>query len=173
MEVVLEPLSQATISAYVSVGKQSYREHYLHLWENQDPTPYISLSFTEEVVKADMANPNLRHFLVKTDESVAGIVKLVLDSPLDEHSSEQSLLAQKIYLLKVYSGQGLGKKVLAQIEAYAKALGKEILWLDTMQKGGPIQFYLKNGFRIKKESELTLPHAVPEEKPMWVLTKQL
>lgn len=173
MEIVLEPLVQSTISTYVSVGTQSYREHYLHLWENQDPAPYISRSFTQQVVKEDMANPNLRHFLVRTGECVAGIVKLVLDSPLDEHSSKQSLLAQKIYLLKAYSGQGLGKKVLTQIEAYAKALGKEILWLDTMQKGGPIQFYLKNGFKIKKESELTLPHAVPEEKPMWVLTKQL
>lgn len=173
MEVILEPVTQKTVDIYVAVGKQSYQEHYLHLWENQDPSPYISGSFTGEVVAKDLENPNLGHFLVKTGERMAGIVKLVLDSPLDEHNAEESLLAQKIYLLKSYSGQGLGKKVLELIEAHAKNLEKKILWLDTMQKGGPIKFYLKNGFEIKKESELTLPHAIPSEKPMWVLTKQL
>lgn len=171
--VKLEPLSAATIPEYTSVGVQSYNEHYLHLWEHRDPTPYISRSFTEEVVAKEVANPNLKLFLVKAEETTAGIVKLVLDSPLDEHEAHVALLAQKIYLLKAFSGQGVGKKVLQLIEAYAKNLDKKVLWLDTMQKGGPIKFYLKNGFEIKKESQLKLPGAVPSESPMWVLTKQL
>ncbi len=173
MTVHLEPLTQETLAEYISIGKQSYHEHYLHLWENRDPTPYISRSFTEEVVSADFKNPNLKHFLVKLEDKTAGIVKLVMDSPLDEHASAVSLLAQKIYLLQAYSGKGLGKKVLLLIEQYAKKHGKKILWLDTMQKGGPIKFYLKQGFQIKKESELKIPGAIPAEKPMWVLTKQL
>nr|WP_299384475.1 GNAT family N-acetyltransferase [Allomuricauda sp.] len=173
MEVILEPVTQSNMETYMNVGIQSYKEHYLHLWERGDPTPYISRSFTEAVVSSDLENPNLKHFLVKVGESVAGIVKLVLHCPLDEHAAEQALLAQKIYLLKAHSGKGLGKQVLGLIEEYARTLGKKIVWLDTMQKGGPIKFYLKNGFVIKKESELEIPNAIPEEKPMWVLTKQL
>ncbi len=173
MEAILEPLVEATISDYIKVGTQSYNEHYLHLWEGRDPNPYISRSFTQKVVSKDIQDNNLKLFLIKVDKSIAGIVKLVLNSPLDEYSAQEALLAQKIYLLKAYSGQGLGKKVLALIEKYAKDMGKKILWLDTMQKGGPIQFYLKNGFQIKKESELTIPGAVRAEKPMWVLTKVL
>jgi hypothetical protein len=42
-----------------------------------------------------------------------------------------------------------------------------------MQKGNPIFFYQKNGYVIKRESEVTLPNAKPEEKPMWILTKTL
>ncbi len=173
MKVILEPLRQNTVDKYIAIGTQSYHEHYLHLWENRDPHPYISRSFTNKIVSNDLQNPNLLHFLVKVGDDTAGIVKLVLNSPLDEHTAEEALLAQKIYLLKNYSGKGLGKKVLQLIEQYAKNLKKKVLWLDTMQKGGPIQFYLKNGFKIKKESELRIPHAVPSEKPMWVLTKQL
>lgn len=173
MQVRLDPLTQETIAEYISIGKQSYHEHYLHLWKNRDPEPYISRSFTEEVVSVDLKNPNLKHFLVKLEDKTAGIVKLVVDSPLDEHAPHVSLLAQKIYLLQDYSGKGLGKEVLQLIEQYAKKLGKKILWLDTMQKGGPIKFYLKQGFQIKKESELEIPGAIPSEKPMWVLTKQL
>jgi len=45
--------------------------------------------------------------------------------------------------------------------------------LDTMQKGNPILFYQKNGYVIKRESEVTLLGAKPSEKPMWILTKNL
>ncbi|MCL6265229.1 GNAT family N-acetyltransferase [Flagellimonas myxillae] len=171
--VTLEPVTQENLDTYISVGKQSYHEHYLHLWENRDPGPYISRSFTTAVVQKGLENSNLKHFLVKSEDSIAGIVKLVLDSPLDELSGAEALLAEKIYLLEAFSGKGIGKQVLWLIESYAKNLGKNIVWLDTMQKGGPIQFYLKNGFQIKRECELTLPHAIPSEKAMWVLTKQL
>ncbi|WP_420602452.1 GNAT family N-acetyltransferase [Flagellimonas sp.] len=173
MEIYLEPVSTSTIQAYISIGKKSYHEHYLHLWKNGDPSAYINKSFTPLVVEKELANPNIVNFLIKTENTVVGIVKLVIDCELDELSAKTSLLAEKIYLLKTYSGKGLGKKVLANIEKYAQKLGKKVIWLDTMQKGGPIHFYRKNGFQIKRESVLNLPGTIPSEKAMWVLMKEL
>ncbi|MCL6272701.1 GNAT family N-acetyltransferase [Muricauda sp. 2012CJ35-5] len=173
MKLNLIPVNKTNMEIYISVGVQSYKEHYLHLWERNDPYPYISRSFTSTIVEKDMENPNLQLYLVQYGEAIAGIVKLVLDAPLDEYQAKDALLAQKIYLLHAYSGKGLGKQILDLISEKARKLNKNILWLDTMQKGGPIKFYLKNGFEIKKESELQIPGAIPEEKPMWVLTKQL
>ncbi|MGX1929546.1 GNAT family N-acetyltransferase [Flagellimonas sp. 2504JD4-2] len=161
------------MATYISIGKKSYNQHYLHLWKDENPNPYINKSFTESVVKKELLDSNSLNFLVKVKNSVIGIVKLIKDANLDEHSAKNALLAEKIYLLKEYSGKGFGKKVLSKIESYAKNLGKKILWLDTMQKGGPIKFYLKNGFTIKKEGRLDLPGAIPSEKAMWVLTKPL
>ena len=83
------------------------------------------------------------------------------------------LKAEKIYLLKAHSGQGLGKKVLQWIENHAKSLNKKVVWLDTMQKGNPILFYQKNGYVVKRESEVILPRVKPSEKAMWILTKRL
>ena len=171
--ITLEEVTASTLDTYVSVGKKSYNEHYLHLWENEDPTPYISNGLTNSVVKQELSNPNTLNYLVKMEDDVVGIVKLVKDCGLDEFSPEESLNAQKIYLLKAYAGQGIGKKVLLWIENYARNLKKKVVWLDTMQKGGPIQFYKKNGYVIKRKSELALPGAKPSEKAMWVLTKQL
>lgn len=172
-EIILEEVQPATLDTYVSVGIKSYHEHYLHLWENGDPSPYISNGLTTAVVEKELLDPNSLNYLVKMEDEVVGIVKLVKDSGLDEFSSAESLKAEKIYLLKSYAGQGLGKKVLEWIENHARSLKKKVLWLDTMQKGNPIQFYQKNGFVIKRESELSLPGAKPSEKAMWILTKQL
>jgi GNAT superfamily N-acetyltransferase len=173
MNISLVPVNPSTMDTYISVGKRSYKEHYLHLWENEDSFPYISNSFTKAIVENELSGPNIENFLVQTETDTVGIVKLVKHKALDELSSEKSLLAEKIYLLRAYSGKGIGKKVLQLIENYAKNLKKDIVWLDTMKKGNPINFYLKNGFKIKKESELKLPGAKPSEKAMWVLTKQL
>ncbi|MGW9686962.1 GNAT family N-acetyltransferase [Flagellimonas sp. 2504JD1-5] len=172
-EIQLEPVDSSSATTYISIGRKSYDQHYPHLWENENTDAYINGSFTITVVERELSDPNNIHFLVKTESNIIGIVKLVKDAQLDMHSAKNALLAEKIYLLKEFSGMGYGKKVLSKIERYAKSLGKQILWLDTMQKGGPINFYLKNGFTIKKESELSLPGAKPSEKAMWVLTKTL
>ena len=171
--IALETVTASSMDSYIEVGKNSYVQHYLHLWENNDPTPYISSSFSRELVEKDLKNPNMIHFLIKMEDTVVGIVKLIKDRALDEFPEKEALLAQKIYLLQAYSGKGVGKKVLLLIEEFAQNLDKKIVWLDTMQKGGPINFYLKNGYKIKRESALSLPGAKPEEKPMWILTKVL
>lgn len=173
MDIYFEPVNSSTIDTYILVGKKSYQEHYLHLWKNEDSTPYILKSFTKTIVQNELFDPNIENFLVQTEHTTVGIVKLIKNKALDEHSSENALLAEKIYLLQAYSGKGLGKMVLQLIENYAKDLNKDVIWLDTMKKGNPINFYLKNGFKIKRESELKLEGAKLSEKEMWVLTKQL
>ena len=172
-KVFLEKVEEKSIDTYIQIGKQSYCEHYLHLWENRDPSPYLNSSFTTDVVQGELENSNAVNFLVKTDNAIAGIVKLLVNEPLDEFSADDSLLAQKIYLLKAFSGKGIGAKVLELIEEYAKSRNKKVVWLDTMKKGKPIYFYLKHGYTIKKSGELKLPGAIPSERPMWILTKEL
>lgn len=173
MDITLKPLSTETVETYVSVGIVSYNEHYPHLWENEDTSPYINKNFTKKVVENDLKDSNIGHFLVMDGQTCMGLVKLVYHRSIDGFSSEEALLAEKIYLLKAYSGMGVGKKVLQLIEGLAKRLNKRVIWLDTMKKGNPIHFYLKNGFQIIKEGEVTLDGAIPAEKAMWVLTKQL
>lgn len=106
----MEKVRLATMNTYISVGQKSYREHYLHLWKYEDPSPYISQNFTTSVVQRELSDPNCLHYLVKLEKVTVGIVKLVRDCALDELSPSEALNAEKIYLLKDFSGQGLGKK---------------------------------------------------------------
>ncbi|MCB0374103.1 MAG: GNAT family N-acetyltransferase [Muricauda sp.] len=172
-KIHLEPVTLSNLETYLDVGKQSYCEHYLHLWENEDPTPYISNGLTKNVVTRELADPNALHYLIQQDQATVGILKLVKDCGIDEIAQADSLKAEKIYFLKTYSGKGFGKQVLQFIEELAKGLNKKYVWLDTMQKGNPIHFYQKQGYTIKRESEVVLPNAKPSEKAMWILTKKL
>nr|WP_321411569.1 GNAT family N-acetyltransferase [uncultured Allomuricauda sp.] len=171
--ITLVPVTHDNLETYLTIGVQSYCENYLHLWENEDPTPYISNGFTSEVVERELLNPNTLNFLINLEDETVGILKLVKDCGIDEIPNTHALKAEKIYLLKEHSGKGIGRQVLQFIEKTAKALNKKVIWLDAMQKGKPVVFYQKNGFIIKRESEVTLPHVKPKEKPMYILTKKL
>ncbi|WP_182859174.1 GNAT family N-acetyltransferase [Flagellimonas aequoris] len=173
LKIHLVPVDSTNLETYLSVGTRSYREHYLHLWENEDPTPYISHGLTKEVVQRELEDPNNLHFLINHDTVTVGILKLVKDCGIDEIPKEEALKAEKIYFLQEHSGKGFGKQVLQYIEDFARSIHKKTVWLDTMQKGNPILFYQKNGYAIKRESEVVLPGAKPSEKAMWILTKNL
>ena len=171
--VFLESVTQDSVDLYLETGIKSYKQHYLHLWKNREPSPYISESFTKPIVEKELADNNVENFLVKVNKNVIGIVKIIKNESLDEYDERWALLIQKIYLLQEYSGKGYGNQLLKILEDYARNLEKNLIWLDTMKKGTALNFYLKNGFVIHKESQLTLPNAIEEERPMLILTKTL
>ena len=163
------PLTPDLISTYNRVGAESYRQHYLHLWPDNDPSEYIENSFTAEVVAQEIEDQNLRHFLIAKQSEIAGILKLVMDAPIEPYSAGQAILLEKIYLLKEYSGQGLGEQCIRYIIELSVSLGKEILWLEAMQKGKALAFYHKLGFEITGEKLLHFSNAIEEERPMYQL----
>jgi GNAT superfamily N-acetyltransferase len=79
----------------------------------------------------------------------------------------------KIYILKEYSGKGIGKKVLQFVALRAKELSKKCIWLDTMQKGPALHFYLKNGFEIHRKNRVHFATVLEEESGMWVMVKEV
>lgn len=172
-EIDITAVSDANSNTYLELGIRSYKQHYLHLWENADPTPYISENFTEEIIAKELQSDLLRHYIVKRNSMPAGIFKLVLNAAIGEYKSDEALLIEKIYLLGEYSGQGLGKVCLDFVFKEAKKLNKKLVWLDTMKNGRALDFYLNSGFQVTAEKELSYPSVLEEQKPMLILSHQL
>lgn len=172
-DVSFHPLTLETFQTYIQVGTTSYNQHYLHLWEDNDPTPYLESSFTHQVLEKEMKDKNTDLYIIFSGGVPVGILKIVKDSPVDNYTSEETILLEKIYVLKEYSGKGIGKKAMGFVEDYGRKLNKKVLWLDTMKKGPAMQFYLKNGFEIHSEKLLGFHKVLEAEKPMYILIKSL
>jgi ribosomal protein S18 acetylase RimI-like enzyme len=172
MDTVFESLTFTNMDAYIEVGTQSYREHYLHLWENQIPT-YLKVSFTEQVVRQELNDSNCLNFLVKHQNKNAGILKISLDQGWGKWAAKEALYLHRIYLLKDTTGKNIGKKVLDFIRNEAQKRGKKIIWLEAMKKGRAKNFYQKNGYEIIGESAVELSGVLKEEKEMWVMGKHI
>lgn len=169
--VHFEPLTQEKYATYITVGTKAYNQHYSHLWPKGDSAPYIQSSFTEEVLLQEEQDTNTRLFLIHHNKKTVGILKISLKKALDSYSREEALYVDKIYIIKEATGKGIGKKVFEFVELRAKELKKRIIWLDTMQKGPALHFYLKNGFKKHSTTEIPFPQAIEEEKPMFIMTK--
>lgn len=172
-KVEILPLTEQLFKNYIEVGTIAYNQHYLHLWKNKNSTPYIKSSFTGRVLEREMQDANTELFVIKNENTSIGILKLDLDASLNSYRKKEALLLDKIYLLKEHSGKGVGKKVLDFTEIRARQLAKKSLWLDTMQSGPALKFYLKNGFNIHGETKLRFLEALEVERPMYILVKKL
>lgn len=173
MEIKFEAVSNETSQLYCKLGIKAYKEHYLHLWKNNDPTPYIEESFTIDVVRHEL-NDNLSSlWLIYKEDTAVGILKLIKDTPTGSHTTKESLLLEKIYILNKFSGNGIGSLALSWVETYCKNWNKQVLWLETMQKGPALNFYLKNGYHILNEKQLKFDQVLDNQKPMYVLLKKV
>ena len=79
----------------------------------------------------------------------------------------------KIYILKEFAGKGVGNKSLKFVESIAKKRSKKAIFLESMQKGPALPFYLKNDFDIVAESTVPFKNVIEEEKPMFLLKKMI
>ncbi|QBA64679.1 GNAT family N-acetyltransferase [Muriicola soli] len=171
--VQLEPLKAGTQELYCRLGEQAYRDHYLHLWPDRDPTPYISTSFTQTIVSGETKDKTNLHYLVRLGTEYIGIVKLIKFHQINSISLQEPMYLEKIYFLSQYTGKGYGKEILAEIEAISLQGKMKTLWLATMKKGFPLRFYQNLGFEIIGEQELPFKESIPEQRGMYILGKSL
>ena len=172
-EIAFDPLSPETVQAYIEVGIQSYKAHYLHLWENQDPTPYLETSFTLKTVVKELNDPNCYNYLVKFRGKNAGVLKIVTNRGWGNWEVKDALYLHRIYLLKNATGKNIGEVVLDFAQNLAHSFQKQIIWLETMKKGKAKNFYQKHGYGIIGESNVELSGVLENEKEMWVMGKYI
>ncbi|MGB5385759.1 MAG: GNAT family N-acetyltransferase [Eudoraea sp.] len=173
MEIKFETVTNDTCELYCKIGIKAYKEHYLHLWKNNDPTPYIEESFTIDVVRHELKDNLLSHWLIYKGDTAVGILKLIKDAPIGPFNLKESILLEKIYILNKFSGKGIGSLALSWVEIYCLNSNKQVLWLEAMQKGLALNFYLKNGYHILKAKQLKFDLVLDKQKPMYVLWKKI
>ncbi|MDH3698143.1 MAG: GNAT family N-acetyltransferase [Flavobacteriaceae bacterium] len=173
ISIRLGPLDGESIDRYIQLGRDTYKEHYLHLWKDKIPVEYFQTYYTREKVRAELEDPNLSHFIIFSKETPIGIVKLNVNELSDIALESPSVLLEKIYILHAYSGKGIGSQVIRLIEGQLKRQGVRTLWLETMKKGRTLSFYQGQGFDVIGEKQLHYQNIKEEERPMFILSKKL
>lgn len=166
-------VNEQNLAQYINVGIQSYKEHYLHLWENSDPAPFINAFLTKEFVNNALKDSCQLFYVITADQKDVGILNITLDAKKGFFLSPKNLLLNKIYLLKEHSASGIGSKALDFVHNIAQSLQKEVVWLYAMKRGKPMQFYKKHGYQIVQDAFIELPHVLEHEKEMWLMAKKM
>lgn len=171
--VRFEPLVPELYDKYINVGTKAYNQHYPHLWPNGDTSTYLKNSFTNQVLLKEAQDENTFLYLIKLNSHYAGILKFTRHKSIANYSEAEALYLDKIYIQNEYTGAGIGKKTLEFVILQAKRFNKKVIYLEAMQKGLALPFYLANGFTIIGTTQIPYPNALEEEKPMYVLLREV
>ena len=172
-DIQFAPLKPELYSTYIEIGTKAYNQHYTHLWPNGNTTNYIKNSFTNEVLLHEEEDEDTALYLIKLNSDYVGILKITLHKQLQDYSRADALYLDKIYILNEFSGKGIGSKSLKFVEQIAKDHSKKAIFLESMQKGLALPFYLSHSFAIVANTQVPFNNVIEEEKPMYLLRKDI
>lgn len=160
-------------NTYIHIGTLAYNQHYQHLWPEGDTSTYIKSSFTKEVLQKEELDGNTQLYLIRLDTKYVGILKITLHKGMLAYKKYEALYLDKIYILKEFSGKGIGTKCIEFVENLAKENSKKVIFLESMQKGPALPFYLARNFNIVADSSVPFENVIEDEKPMYILMKAI
>jgi len=172
-KVQFEQLVPNLYKEYINIGTKAYNQHYRHLWPHGDTSTYIQSSFTKEVLLKEEEDKNTELYLITLDSIYVGLLKLTLHKSITLFSKLESLYLDKIYIQNEFSGKGIGREALLFVETKAKELSKKAIFLEAMQKGPALPFYIANNFSIIETTQVPFENVIEEEKPMYLLLKKI
>jgi ribosomal protein S18 acetylase RimI-like enzyme len=107
---------------------------------NKERTPKKAL----EIIKEDFKGNDM--YVAIVDNKIVGFVMVKIDSGI-----KNQLWINELWILKEHQGQGIGKKIVSEIENIYKKKGIKIFKLvaDT-RKGGAYSFYNKLKYKVDK-----------------------
>jgi GNAT superfamily N-acetyltransferase len=154
----------------LSISRTTYLENYSYLWEDEGRS-YLQRFYSEEGLLSDLQNPMVSLYLIYLDDIAVGFFKLKrLDSP---ELNGSSMMIDKLYLLKAFTGKQIGKQVLTHIEELACVEGYKQVSLQVMDSSPAKFFYLKNGYIQTGEDSLGYPYMKKAYNVILTLEKKI
>lgn len=108
---------------------------------------YLNTTFTTERLQSELENPHSYFYFIYYQESIAGYLKLNTRNAQTEEITGSTIEIERIYLLKSFQKNGLGKELFQHALKVAKEVKAEKIWLGVWEKNiNAMQFYEKMGF---------------------------
>jgi RimJ/RimL family protein N-acetyltransferase len=129
------------------IGARTYIQHYAYLWEEGGVRWYLQKCFGDEVLRAELADPNVEYYIMTAERENVGFLKLILRKALPESNVENALYLEKIYFVKEWTGKGVGRELIKLAFERAAELDRDCVWLTAMDTSDkPIAAYERAGF---------------------------
>jgi len=146
IEIKITQEADAVVLALL--GRQTYAESHGHfITEKNDLLKYLDTYYSVAQIRQDLANPNQLHYIVYVNELPVGYAKIVLNAKHESVNSIHNGRLERIYILSDFISLKLGQQLLSFVEAQAKTLKLDTLWLSVyIENKRAIRFYEKNEF---------------------------
>lgn len=130
------------------ISRQTFTEAFEKDNDPVDFKNYVERAFAKNTLKRELSNRETSFYFLTKGEIVVGYLKLNVGEAQTDVNLEHSMELERIYVLQVHQGQGLGGILLSKVKEIAMQQDKTMLWLGVWEKNErAIQFYQRQGFR--------------------------
>jgi ribosomal protein S18 acetylase RimI-like enzyme len=148
MKILIRKCDIADIEKLLEISRTTFSATFSTFNTVENMEKYLSRHITREKLLDELKNPGSEFYFAMNDEQVIGYLKLNRGKAQTELKSENSLEIERIYVVKQYQGEGMGKLLLSKAIESARNQDMEFIWLGVWEKNEKaISFYQKSGFK--------------------------
>ena len=146
--IVLRPATLDDAPALAMLGRDSFIAAFGHLYRPQDLAAFLEQVYSEDTVRAEIADEAFIHRLAVTGDALAGFVKMRRPSWYVEHSDAANPIALgQLYTDPARTGEGIGAALMEWAIAEARTLDHDAIQLSVWSGNpGAQRFYARYGF---------------------------
>ncbi|MEJ1221561.1 GNAT family N-acetyltransferase [Sediminicola sp. 1XM1-17] len=148
MELRLQKCGLDQLDRLVEISKKTFVDAFEKDNNPEDFASYLDFAFNPDRIAAEVQDADSHFYFVYLHAEIVGYFKLnQLDSQTDI-KDKKALELERIYVLKEYQGQQIGKWMLEQVKILALVKQKSFVWLGVWEHNTKaIAFYELYGFR--------------------------
>lgn len=151
-----------------AVGTTSFRAAYEATASARDLLAHLGANFGVAAVEEELGASSVAYLLAFLSDRPAGFVKIRASDIPQAVPADGALELQQVYVLPEFQRSGLGGRLIAAAEAYARDRSAHGLWLSVWQEAHwAINAYEKHGFQVVGKTEFTLGSTVYNDFLMW------
>jgi ribosomal protein S18 acetylase RimI-like enzyme len=168
---MLKKADSDDIQLVESLGRETYRQHFAHIWSESGLVSYLESHFSKAALAAQFKTPYLRYYIPYVNDVAAGIFKVKISSQIPAAPFDRGLELEKIYLLQQFTGKGIGREIIQESEELARNEGQRFLWLDVLKSNERAKKLYENiGFTTVGEIVFSTDI---QKIDMWIMRKDL
>ncbi|RYZ21613.1 MAG: N-acetyltransferase [Chitinophagaceae bacterium] len=131
-----------------TLAAQAFRESHGHSAAPEDIEAYVQAKYTVAELERELAAPEHIYHLIYHEGQAAGFSKILLDCPYEGATEPGLTKLDRIYVLRAYYDQGLGRQLFGFLTGLMKCKGQSGTWLYTWKENHrAIAFYERQGFK--------------------------
>lgn len=149
----IAPLRPEDIEALVALTRETWQRHYLSIISQAQIDYMLAQRYAPDVIRAQLARDDVWWDALHVDGVLTGFAQS------ERGARPGDLKLDKLYLRYDARGHGLGGVLVRHVEARARALGCDRLYLQVNKNNASaIGAYRKHGFEIVESATFDIGH---------------
>lgn len=146
--VTIRKADLSDLAAIKWVSEKTFEETFSHLNSPEDMALYFQENTSDAVLIREMDNPDSAFYIAEDQGEIVGYIKINRGPAQTEPGHDDALEVQRLYVLKAYKGEGIGRRLMQQAIDQAIDSASHYIWLGVWEHNDKaIRFYEKLGFR--------------------------